>query len=290
MRMHGIYLAAILTTGIAAAIFGPLIHRLKMPADVRLVWLAAGLALPMQPLAFYLVRIPLDHWLVSQLGSTSIAYQWLTSLYAPLTEEPAKLIPLLIPAIRRDIRAANFVRYALAIGFGFAIGEMWLVADHVARVPAFAGLPFYMFGGYMGERLVTCLLHSAFVCVALWRLRSRFLLGVAGAMTLHWLCNFPILLMAWDAGGFGKTFWTIAVQGWVLLFFFGSLALFSYFTFGRVAPARIFYGRRRCPECDHEYDPSMFLALNFGRTRYERCPHCRHWHWTKPNARKTSTE
>src|ERR1041384_461097 len=110
--MPGIYLAAILTTAIAAAIFVPLIHKRKMPADVGLVGLAAAIALPLQPLAFYLVRLPLDHWLVSQLGSTSAAYQWITSLYAPLTEEPAKLIPLLIPAIRRDITHANFVRYA----------------------------------------------------------------------------------------------------------------------------------------------------------------------------------
>ena len=120
--MRGIHITAILTTGIAAVIFGPLIHRLKMPASERLVWLAAGIALPLQPLAFYFVRIPLDHWLVAQLGSTSATYQWLISLYAPLTEEPAKLVPLLIPMIRRDIRPTNFVRYALAIGVGFAIG------------------------------------------------------------------------------------------------------------------------------------------------------------------------
>jgi hypothetical protein len=54
--MHGIYLTAILTTGIAAAIFVRLIHKLKMPAKEGLVWLAAIVALPLQPLAFYLVR------------------------------------------------------------------------------------------------------------------------------------------------------------------------------------------------------------------------------------------
>src|SRR4029077_5818427 len=131
-----------------------LIHKLKMPANVRLLWFAGGIALPLQPLAFYFVRVPLDHWLVGQLGSASAAYQWLTSFYAPLTEEPAKLVPLLIPAIRNDIRAANFVRYALAIGVGFAIGEMWFIADRVAHAPAFAGMPFYLFGGYLGERLL----------------------------------------------------------------------------------------------------------------------------------------
>ena len=286
--MHGIYLTAILTTGIAIAIFGPLIHKLKMPANERLVWLAAVVALPLQPLAFYLVRVPLDHWIVGHLGSTSLTYQWLTSFYAPLTEEPAKLIPLLIPAIRRDISAVNFVRYALAIGVGFAIGEMWFIAERITHIPAFNGMPFYQFGGYVGERLMVCLFHSAFVSVALWQLGRRFALGFAGAATLHWLGNFPILLMAWNVGGLGKTFWTVVIQVWLLFYVFGALALFSWFTFGRIAPGRMLFGRRHCPECGGDYDAPLF-GLNFGIRRYERCPHCRHWHWTKAPAQENST-
>lgn len=286
--MHGIYLTAVITTGIAAAVFGSLLHKLKMSANERLLWLAAALALPLQPLAFYFVRLPLDHWLVTQLGSTSATYQWLASLYAPLTEEPAKLIPLLIPAIRHDIRPANFVRYALAIGVGFGIGEMWFIADWIAHAPLFAKVPFYQFGGYVGERLMVCLFHSAFVSVALWQLRRRFVLGFAGAAALHWLCNFPLLLMAWNVGGMGQTFWAVAAQGWLIAYVLGALALFSYFTFGRVVPGRMLFGRRHCPECDRDYDAPLF-GLNFGATRYERCPHCRRWHWTKAFSRETSS-
>ena len=278
--MPGIYLTAVLTTGVAVVLFGALIHKLRLPAKERLLWLAAALALPLQPLAFYLVRVPLDHWLAAHLVSASQTYNWLTSLYAPLTEEPAKLLPLLIPAIRRDISAANFVRYALAIGLGFAIGEMWFVAERVAQAPALAALPFYQFSGYALERMMTCIFHSAFVAVALWRLRRRFGLGVAGAMVLHWLGNFPLLLMAWNVGGLGKTVWTIVVQVWLLVYFFAALALLSCFAFGRAAPVQLFYGRRKCPECGSDYDAPLF-ALNLGQTRYERCPHCRRWHWTK---------
>lgn len=278
--MHGIYLAALLTTCIAVGVFGALIRKLPMPANGRLLILASAVALPLQPVAFYLVRLPLDHWLVARLGSSSATYHWLTSLYAPLTEEPAKLIPLLIPAIRGDIRATNFVRYALAIGVGFAIGEMWFVAERVARAPAFAALPFHQFGGYMVERLMTCVFHSAFVSVALWRLRRRFAWGFAGAMALHWLGNFPLLLMAWNAGGLGKTVWAVIVQCWLLFYFIAAAALLSSFALGRVVPKAVFYGRRHCPECDKDYDPPLF-AFNFGSTRYEPCPHCRRWHWTK---------
>src|SRR5689334_2406679 len=165
--MHGIYLTAVLTTAAAVAIFGTLIHKLALPANERRLWVAAALALPLCPLAFFLVRMPLEHWLVAQLGANSVAYKCLLTFYAPLTEEPAKLIPLLIPAIRRDLDARNFVRYALAIGVGFAIGEMWFLADRIARMPTLATLPFYQFGGYVSERLMVCVFHSAFLAVAL---------------------------------------------------------------------------------------------------------------------------
>ena len=277
--MHQIYTAAILTTGIALAIFGTVIRKMRLPANERLLWLAMLIVLPMQPLAFYLVRVPLDQWLSHHLVHGSPTYQWLISLYAPLTEEPAKLVPLLIPAIRRDINEKNFARYALAIGLGFAIGEMWFIAEQIARVPAYNGVPFYKFGGYVGERLMTCVFHSAFVAVALWRLRRGFVLGVLGAMALHWLGNFPLFLLAWDVGRMGQVFWGIAVQLWLVAYLLGALALLSYFVFGRVSPALLFYGRRKCPECGAQYDASLF-AFNFGTRRYERCPHCRHWHFT----------
>jgi hypothetical protein len=204
-----------------------------------------------------------------------------------MTEEPAKLAPLLIPAIRRDISSTNFVRYALAIGVGFGIGELWFIAERITHLPAFNGKPFYMFTGFLGERLLVCLLHSAFVCVVLWQLRRRFALGFAAAATLHWLGNFPILLMAWNVGGLGKTFWTVAVQLWLMGYVFGALAMFSYFTFGPMKPGLMLFGRRHCPECGGDYDGPLF-GLNFGVTRYERCPHCRHWHWTRAPAQKTS--
>jgi ribosomal protein S27E len=55
----------------------------------------------------------------------------------------------------------------------------------------------------------------------------------------------------------------------------------------RIAPGRMLFGRRRCPECGHEYDAPL-IGINFGLTRYERCPHCRHWHWTKVFSHKAS--
>ena len=77
--MSGIYVAAIVTTGFAVAVFGSLIHKLRLPANEWLLLGAAVLVLPLQPLVFYWLRVPLDHWLVARLGSASTSYQWLIS-------------------------------------------------------------------------------------------------------------------------------------------------------------------------------------------------------------------
>lgn len=278
--MQGIYIAAFLTSVLAVMGFGTVVFKLPQPADRRLILLAAVVTLPLQPLAFYLVRTPLDHWLLGQLSQNSAFYQWLTSLFAPLTEEPCKLVPLLIPAIFRDIRAKNFARYALGIGLGFAIGEMWFVAERISHQPALASLPFYQFGGYAVERLMTCIFHSAFVAVALSQFRHRFVLGIGGAIAAHWAANFPILLMTWNVAALGRTAWGVLVGMWLAALFIGALALLAYFAFGRLSPARLIFGRRHCPECAGDYDAPL-LAINLGVTRYERCPHCQHWHWTR---------
>lgn len=275
--MKGIYPAALITTVIALSLYGTIIWKMKSPVDKRWLWLAFLLVLPLQPLAFYLVRVPLNSLLMAKLGTSSRLYEWLTLFYAPLTEEPAKLVPLLVPFLLRDIRKENFVRYALAIGLGFGIGEMWFIAGRIAGVPQFASTPFWQFTGFMNERLMVCMLHGAFVSVALWRLRNKFLLGVLGAMGLHFFANFPIYLMQKNLFGWGNTIWSVVVGNWVGLYTLGGVALLIYFVYGKVGLGRIIFGRTKCPECGNIYD-SSFFALNLGTKRYERCPGYRKWH------------
>ncbi len=280
--MHGIYLAALLTSLLAIAGFGTVIRKVRQPATGWLLFAAVLITVPLQPLAFYLVRLPLDHWLAGQLNRSSVAYQCLASLYAPLTEEPAKLVALLIPVIVRDIRPDNFSRYALAIGLGFALGEMWFIAERISHQPKLAGLPFYAFGGYLSERLMTCVFHSAFVSITLSQLRRRWVLGLSGAMAAHWAANFPLTLMSWNAGGLGRTNWEVIVGLWLVALFVGAAAFLARLNFGHALPLRLMFGLRHCPECSNDYEPSL-LAINMGAERYERCPHCRKWHWTKPS-------
>lgn len=103
-------------------------------------------------------------------------------------------------------------------------------------------------------------------------------------MTAHYFGNFPIFLMSWDVGDLGKEAWAVLLQLWIIVYFIAAVALLSYFSYGKMSPGRLIYGRRECPECHAEHDAPLLYALNFGMTRYERCPHCRRWHWTSPSS------
>ena len=272
----GIVIAAIITALLCLGVYGTVLWVVAPRDERRLLALLIALELPMSVGTFYLVRRPLDGLVHGHLGDAGV-YRWVTTLYAPLTEEPAKLLPLLVPAIFRDVRRENFVRYAVAIGLGFGIGELWFIAERVSHDPQLGGLPFYYYSGFFGERLSVCLLHAAFVAVSLRQLRNKFPLGLAGAMALHYFGNFPIFLMAKNAFGWGVGVWRVIVTVWLQLYLIGGICLLAYFALGKFDPGRVFFGKSRCPECGTVY-PAPLFGLNLGPKRYERCPHCRKWH------------
>lgn len=95
--MQGIYITAIITTSLSLAVIGSIIFW-RSPREERSFLSVVILSeIPMCALAFYFIRLPLDGWLRTLLGLQSGIYKFLTTLYAPITEEPAKLWILLIP-------------------------------------------------------------------------------------------------------------------------------------------------------------------------------------------------
>jgi hypothetical protein len=165
----------------------------------------------------------------------------------------------------------------MAIGLGFGIGEIWFIAERLAQSPVYAPMPFYQFGGFMGERFVVCLIHGAFLSASLWRLRRGLFWGLCLAMLLHYFGNFPIFLMQKNAFGLGQSVWVVLVSLWIQLYFFGGIALLARFHYGKASVGRFIFGKARCPECAFVYDRPLF-GFNLGPRRYERCPGCKHWH------------
>jgi hypothetical protein len=278
--MKGIYIAAIVATALAIAIDGGVIWWKSGRAHRPLLLLAFLATIPMCALMFYAVRMPFNDWLVGVMGAKDPFYRFLTTFYAPLTEEPAKLWPLLIPWFRRRIVKENAVAIAMALGLGFGVGEMWFLAERISHDPTLSAYPWYQLTGFINERFMVCIMHGAFTATALVALRKgRFAFGFAGAAFLHYLGNFPIYLGALDVGHLGKPTWTIILGVWVALYFVAMLTLIIWYAAGRKQAGRAVFGRAKCPACGTVYDRPLF-GFNLVTKRYEPCPACHKWHLT----------
>lgn len=199
MELPGIAVAALAVALYASVIYGAYLAA-KAPRDERpLLALCFALQLPMSALAFVALRQPLDALVRATLGAAHPLYPWVTLLYAPLTEEPAKLLPLAIPFVAKGVTRANVGRVARALGVGFGVGEALFIAGLLARDPRVAPLPWSAFVPFMRERFEVALIHALLVGVTLLGLTARprrLARGLALAMGAHLALNLPVLLAA----------------------------------------------------------------------------------------------
>lgn len=280
--MAGIYIAAVITTGLSLAIIGSFILRGSSKKERFFLTAVILLQIPMCAFAFYFIRLPVDAWLREVLSHSRQTYGFLTTLYAPLIEEPIKLWVILLPWFFNKINNKTIMlKAAMAIGLGFGIGEMWLIAYELVKSPQIAFLPWYSFGGYLNERFMVCIIHGAFTAVALRRMRRGFIWGILGAMSLHFMGNFPIYLAGTNFAGLGKPVWQIILSFWVSFYFLVMAGLLAYLAFGKFQNLCVsLYGKAKCPECGLIY-PRPLFAVNMVTKRYERCPGCKKYHWTE---------
>ena len=272
----GILIAAIITTVIAIAVIGMMIRRLSHSAPRWLLVLAFLSALPAQPVAFYFIRLPLHELLMQWFGASALLTV-ISLFYAPVIEEPAKWFSLVLPSLRKKLVPQNAVAVALSVGLGFGIGELWFIAERLSRAPQLAELPFYYFNGFLAERLMVCFLHGAFIALLFKRYAEGKAVWPAAlfGVSLHFLLNFPIYLSSINLFGLGQQVWGLLLVIYVALF---TLAMFGFVNWlAKDEVQEGFLGSATCPEC-HEVYPRSFFALNLLTRRYERCPHCRHWH------------
>jgi hypothetical protein len=221
----GLIIAGAIATALAALTIGTVVFRAAPAADRCMVGLAFLIALPLQPLVFYVVRLPVDAGVRSLLG-LSAAWGMVALLYAPLTEEPAKWLPLAFPAVGRKLAPANAVPLSLAIGLGFGIGEIWFLVHGLVASPNYPDLPFWMFYGFIIERVEVCFLHGVFVAVPIVRLAQgkSFWPGAIAGVALHFLTDFPIYPAQRGAFGLSGQVWSLLLMGWVAALVVGGAA------------------------------------------------------------------
>ncbi len=289
--MSSIWIAAGVTTVLSIAVMGGMIWQTANKSDVRWLALMICLGFVCSPAAYYVIRLPIKSRLDAKLqmpprpGAVPAVWQDVVQLlYAPLTEEPVKLLPWLIllgcgvnlwPTRRR------IVPLAMSLGLGFAVGEIWLVGYFIASTPKFADVPWYQFGGYIGERLMTVFSHSLFALPTIWFSRRGPLWAVVGmliGMALHFAGNAPITLMHRNCFGWSTAVWTILCQCWLIVYVFISLLSFAYIHFGSRVLKQILRAHVICPECGATYRQPLLMAMNLGAWRYEPCAACGKWH------------
>jgi uncharacterized membrane protein YhfC len=203
MTIAPIYLMAAITIALSAAAWGGLLYVLS-GRNRKLLWLLLP-GLPLSAVANLAVKRPLVLWLGDAgnvepgLGlATPLWFIAALSLVSPVVEEAIKLLPLLLPAVRRQVdRRASALWVGMALGISFGLGEAGYLAYNVAQAPEYVGYPWYAFTGFLGERLAVTLVHgllTMLVVVGIWRGGWRILGGYLAAVLLHLLTNLGAIL------------------------------------------------------------------------------------------------
>lgn len=276
--MPDIFIAAIITTLLSVFTIGLyLVIRCRNESKL-LISLIVLLMLPMNAIAYHFIRIPLDSFLVSIIQNFNILTSFRT-LYAPLTEEPAKLFILMIPWFFNKAKENNLVKIAVAIGLGFGIGEAWNVAGLLSKSQEIAKYPWYQFTGFIGERWMVCIWHAAFTSTALYFIfeKKNVLLGLLCALALHFIGNLPIFLSLLNVLNLGSIKWGIILQIFTIIYFMVMISILAYLQYGNNWLYKLVKGKMKCPYCSNIYSRPIF-KINLFHKSYERCPECKKWH------------
>jgi uncharacterized membrane protein YhfC len=177
----------------------------------ELRWLLV-VALPLCPLVNLYVKKPLLQTAGEWLAVSPVPATWpwwfiaLALLLVGVTEEAAKFGVACTPGLRRRILDRHAITIAaVAIGAGYAIGEMWFLAARIyVAMPELRGQPFYAFNGFISERLIAAMIHVACSMLALsgWLgTPARLLLTLSGAMLAHAVLDLPSIL--YQSGAIG---------------------------------------------------------------------------------------
>jgi hypothetical protein len=131
--------------------------------------------LPMSAAVNLLVKAPLIMGIAALAGLpptltpatpfAMILFLWAVS---PITEEATKLVPLLIPSLRRRVTAdANAALWSgMAVGIGYGLGEAAYLAYNLSSLPEYRDLPWYLFTGFFFERQLTLFVHGVLAAVS----------------------------------------------------------------------------------------------------------------------------
>ncbi len=259
--------AAIATLASLLTLGGLIVWRSAREERWTLILLCAS-QLPLSPALHYGLRLPLDTWL--EYATDSSTRQVVTFGMRPFLEEVVKLWPLLLPYVWRTTTSQTKLWRAMAIGLGFGIGEMWLLAaiTYVSD-PVVANDSLINLTGFINERAMVCVIHGTLTLIAL----QRFGTGIVLAITLHLAGNLPFYLREVSAFGIPAEGWSRFVRVWVVWYFTVMAALPWMMTGGDFHLIWLLFGDVTCPFCGLVY-PRATLTWGLRVVHNDHCPRC----------------
>jgi hypothetical protein len=203
MTIAPIYIMAAVTLLLSAALWGGLLYVIS-GRNKKLLWLLLP-GLPLSAFANLAVKRPLILWMGVTGGvepglglASPLWFIVALSLVSPVIEEAVKVLPLLLPAVRRQVASlGSAICVGMALGISFGLGEAAYLAYNVAQAPDYAAYPWYAFTGYLSERMAVSLVHgllTMLVVVGLWRGGWRILGGYLAAVLMHLVVNLGAIL------------------------------------------------------------------------------------------------
>jgi hypothetical protein len=194
----------------------------------RFVWLMP-LGLPLSAIVNLLVKGPLGEGVGGIAGiepglglKTPVWFLLFLFALAPVFEELIKVVPSLIPSVRRHAGVPDDAYWAgMALGMGFGLGEAAYLAWGIAASGAYEQYPWYTFTGYFGERLLVVFAHGFMTSLFMWLIaRKRPIAGFGVAAGTHALLNAGAMLYQLELlPAWVPSLWLVAVLiGCVVIF------------------------------------------------------------------------
>ncbi len=206
VEMSQIYIAAIIVSVILLLIFFPLIGWFNRWVGQKKLWVLLILSLPFSMIINLAVKGPIFNGLIEFLGfEGTLLVNWppemlaLTLAIGGLAEEAIKIAPLIVPSLREICQQSQLKCLTIGwiLGAGFGLGEAWYIAWQISLVPSLAGYPFYLYTGYISERVLVTFVHAAMTMIAIYGIYLRkgwwFPTYLAASFT-HACFNIPALL------------------------------------------------------------------------------------------------
>lgn len=231
--MPSIVPMAIITVVATTAIWGGLLYVYSGRTKRYLVYILYGL--PLSAIVNLLVKGPLAEWVGAASGiepgmgadATPVWFLIFLFMLSPVFEELIKVLPVALPAVRRATAEPDGAFWTgMALGIGFGIGEVVYLAWGTAASGEFEQYAWYMFTGFLGERLLVVFVHGFMTALFVWLAAKRApLLGFLAAMTSHALVNSAAML-----------FQLGLIPGWAASLSLVVLVIIGVLIFERIRP------------------------------------------------------